>query len=100
MEGDKVTADLPYYGERQMGGGYNSNAGIKFEGVPEDLEISKDEDKQRHQIDFTISEEGETYGVRVTLFPSLNGTIHVSSSQRLSIRFEGKLSALEEAEIR
>jgi hypothetical protein len=99
MKGDTVSADLPYYGERQMGGGYDSNKGIKFEGKPKELEISKDEDKQRYQINFTISENSETYGVRLTLTPNLNAWLNISSSQRFSIRYEGKLSALEEADL-
>ena len=43
MEGEKVKAYLPYYGERQMGGAYNNNkTGIEFDGVPIDLEITKE----------------------------------------------------------
>lgn len=95
MEGDSVSADLPYFGERQMGGGYGSDTGIKFEGVPDDLTIVKDETKQRYDIRFQIKKKSEVYRVQVELFSNLNGTMSVNSSQRFAIRFDGKVSAVK-----
>jgi len=96
MEGDSVSADLPYFGERQMGGGYDSETGIKFEGIPDDLKIEKDETKQRYDIRFQIKKKAEVYQVQLTLFPSLSATMSVTSSQRFAIRFDGKVSKVEE----
>lgn len=98
MEGDEVSADLPYFGERQMGGGFNSNTGIKFEGLPKDLEITKDEEKQRTMINFAITENMESYNVSITLTPKLSGSILITSSQRNSIWYEGKVSLLDTSE--
>lgn len=95
FEGDTVSADLPYFGERQMGGGYNRNTGIEFKGVPEDLEIFNKEDKNHYVISFNISEETENYRVSLRLYPNLNASIYVSSSQRNPISYRGNLKPLE-----
>jgi len=93
--GDSVAIYLPYFGERQMGGGYNNNGpGIKFEGVPQDMEITKDEENQRSNIRFKIKDGSETFNIDVTLFPNLNSMINVNSSQRFPIRYSGQVSAI------
>ncbi len=94
IEGDQVAAELSYFGERHMGGGYNSNTGIKFEGVPEDFEVVKDEKRQQTMINFRISENLESYGVNITITPKLNGRIIITSSHRKPITYSGKASAL------
>lgn len=99
MEGDSVSADLPYFGERQMGGGYDADNGIKFNGVPKDLKIEKDQTNLRYDITFNISEKTETYRCLLQLSPSQTGTLLINSSHRFNIRYEGKVSALEVAEV-
>ncbi|MGB5555494.1 MAG: DUF4251 domain-containing protein [Flavobacteriaceae bacterium] len=94
MKGDSVQANLPYFGERQMGGGYGDNAGIKFNGVAKNLEIQKIEQKQAYQIDFSISEGSETYTVRMNLLANLKARIRVLSTQRRSIGYEGTVKSL------
>ena len=68
--GDSVSANLPYYGERQFGGGYGSATGIEFNGIPEDYEM-------------------------MAIFPSKSTTVAVSLNNRNSIRYEGAIEALE-----
>ena len=99
IEGDSVSGNLPYYGERQMGGGFNANAGIKFKGVTENLEITKNEAKQFYNIGFTITEEVETFSVRMRLFPDLSATTVINSSYRTSIRYEGDVAAIDKEEL-
>lgn len=97
--GDSVAVYLPYYGERQMGGGYNNDGpGIKFEGVPQHMEITKDDEKQRYDVRFNMRDDSEMFNVNVTLFPNLNSMINVSSSQRFSIRYSGSVKALPNTE--
>lgn len=94
--GDSIAVYLPYFGERQMGGGYdNDGPGIKFEGIPEDMEINKDEGKQRYDIRFKMTDDSETFNVNVTLYPNLNSMINVNSSQRFPIRYSGEVSAFD-----
>ena len=99
IEGDSVSAYLPYFGERQMGGGYDSdNGNIQFEGIPEDYEISQDEQTKRYEISFKIRRKAENFTVRAILMPNLSSTVNVNSSQRFPIRYQGKVSKISKEE--
>lgn len=95
FEGDSVSAYLPYFGERQMGGGYNENSGIEFKGIPKDLKINKDESKNLYTINFYMKQESESYQISLTLYSNLKASINVNSSQRFPIRYDGNLEALD-----
>jgi len=95
FEGVTVSADLPYFGERQMGGGFNRHTGIKFEGVPRDLEITKDSDKNNYNIQFNINDDSENYQVVLKIYPNRNALTSINSSQRFPIRYDGTLKATE-----
>lgn len=93
--GDSVAVYLPYYGERQMGGGYDSDGGgIQFEGIPTEIEITKDDAKQRYDIRFKMKDDSENFNVNIALFPNLTSFINVSSSQRFPIRYSGTVDAI------
>lgn len=94
FEGDTVSSNLPYYGERQFGGGYGTASGVDFKGVPSDLKIAKDDDKHLYTIKFDIRQESENYQVTLTLYPSLKAFINVNSSQRFPISYDGTLKML------
>lgn len=97
MEGDTISANLPYYGERQMGGAYNNrDSGIKFEDVPDDLIIEFNEAKDRYEISFSANQGIEDYSVNMLVLPNLKSYININSSQRFSIRYEGKIVEPEE----
>lgn len=95
---DSVSAYLPYFGERQMGGNYGgTNGGIEFDGVPEDLEITPT-DKNGYNIRFSINDKEnniENYKVFIQIFKDLNTNMVISSSQRLSIRYRGVAMPLQ-----
>lgn len=95
--GDSISAYLPYYGERQMGGNYNAaNSGIEFNGVPITYEVHQNTKKKFYAIRFTIAEKSEKYQVNLVLLPDLSCSISVSSSQRNSIMFYGHAKRLGE----
>tara|TARA_R110000868_G_scaffold284718_1_gene545127 strand:- start:2541 stop:3089 length:549 start_codon:yes stop_codon:yes gene_type:complete len=98
IEGDTISADLPYFGERQMGGGYTSESGIKFKGVPDNVTIKKDDSTQRYTMSFKISEAIEAYTIYITLFPNWSSTMSINSTQRTSINYKGEVIALPEKE--
>jgi uncharacterized protein YcfL len=91
IQGDTVSADMPYFGERQMGGGYGDDAGIRFKEQIADIEITKDDSKQRYQMRFSISDVTETYLINMEVFPNMNSDVRVSSSHRNRIRYTGKV---------
>ena len=96
MENDSVKAVLPFYGERQFGGGYNNNEGIEFIGIPNDLTIEKGK-KNSYDIQFNIKDKNsssEQYQVFIKLFPNLTSTITINSNQRNRIQYRGTFSAI------
>lgn len=95
MKNDSVKANLPFYGERQFGGGYNNASGIEFEGIPKNLRINKV--KAAYNIHFEIHDANsniENYQVHIKLSPNLTSTITVRSSSRSSIQFTGNVHAM------
>ena len=93
VQGDSVSANLPYFGERQMGGGYNSNAGIEFDGMAKNLEIIKDETKQSYTVKFSIDSSAEDFFVNVAVGNNLTSTTAIRSSHRNRIRYSGTVKA-------
>src|SRR5690606_7693517 len=98
MDKDSISAYLPYFGERQMGGNYGgTNGGIEFEGVPKNLKITPT-DKNGYNISFSINDKEnnpENYRVYIQIFHDLNANMVISSSQRLSIRYRGVAMPLQ-----
>lgn len=95
--GDSVSISLPYFGERQMGGGYgNNDNGIVFNGIPELYEVKWDDKKQRYQIEMQVRQRTETFQFYITLFPSLMSDINVNSTHRFSIRYSGQSKPFSE----
>jgi hypothetical protein len=98
MTKDSVMAYLPYYGERQFGGGYDSSSGgIEFEGVPENLQITKGQ-KSDYDIRFNIHNKNskiENYQVYIKLFPNLSSIININSNQRFNIQYRGRVDVLD-----
>ena len=91
MQGEKVQAYLPYFGERQMGGTYSNNrSGIEFDGTPEDLEVKRGK-RDSYEIRFNIKDKNSTenYAVTILLFPNLSSSININSSYRFPIRYKG-----------
>ncbi|NAS13671.1 DUF4251 domain-containing protein [Poritiphilus flavus] len=96
VKGDSVSAYLPYYGERQMGGGYNSAQGVQFNGLAKDYSVVKNEKKNSQTVSFQVNNKTETYQVTATLYPNRVGQILVNSSQRFAIRYEGTITEIKE----
>ncbi|WP_157804956.1 DUF4251 domain-containing protein [Confluentibacter lentus] len=93
MKNDSVMASLPFYGERQFGGGYNNASGIEFEGIPDDLQIKKGKESS-YEIRFNMADKNsntDNYRVYIKLFPNLTSTININSSSRSNIQFRGNV---------
>lgn len=91
---DSVKARLPYFGERQMGGGAygNNQNGIQFEGVPKDFEIVPNKKQTGYTMRFSISNKTETFQVAALLFPDQSSTININSTHRTPIGYRGRVS--------
>ena len=96
MEDGKVSADIPYYGERQIGGTYARAEGVVFNDEPRDLKIERNEKKKSYIVTFNVRNRTETYRVNAELFPNMTTQIVVNSSQRFVIRYSGVILTPEE----
>ena len=97
MDGDVVSGYLPFYGEQQVGGGYSTaDAGINFEGIPEDLDITEGR-KGSYKIRFKIrsNKTTEFYTVFIKLFKDLTTDITINSTHRTSINYRGTVTFLK-----
>lgn len=95
IKGDSVKAHLPYYGERQMAGVYNSNdVGIEFNGVPKDFAMVFNEKKKVYEMFFNIKNNDEAFDVNAVLFPNRKIIMYINSSQRLTIQYQGVFSEI------
>jgi hypothetical protein len=95
VNGDSVSANMPYYGERQFGGGYGSATGIEFNGIPKDYVQTFDTDKGKYHISFTINDKSDNYLITMAIYPNKSTTVSVNLSNRNSIRYEGVLKTIE-----
>jgi len=93
-EGDKITVELPFFGVRQMGGGYNSDTGIAFSGEPSEYKMTYNEKKQRYKVFFRIRKKQETFNVTVYLFSNLTSDVRVVSTHRSPISYRGSIKEI------
>jgi hypothetical protein len=98
IEGTKVDMVLPYFGERQMGGGYNTGktSGINYKGDIKDLSVEFNEKKKRYSISFSMSKSTESFDVTIDLFQNLTTRVNINSSHRTGISYDGVATALPE----
>ncbi|APQ19067.1 DUF4251 domain-containing protein [Maribacter hydrothermalis] len=95
MDEDSISAILPYYGERQSGGGYGASSGIEFNGIPKDYQQIFDIKSSTYSINFTINNSIEQYFIRMTIFPNKSTTVTVNSNNRNSIRYDGEIEEIK-----
>lgn len=96
---DSVDIFLPYFGERQMGGGYGDrHGGIVYRGEPKDLSIEENEKKQKITLKFSGRNENEILRFIIILYPDGGANTTINSSQRDAISFRGDFNVLPEKE--
>lgn len=90
--GDSLSISLPYFGERQMGGGYNlDDAGIKFEGKPLVTKHSYNSKKHKQEYYFEVKKGSETFQMNLSIFSNLNTDLRVTSTHRTAISYRGNV---------
>ncbi|MDP5060524.1 MAG: DUF4251 domain-containing protein [Maribacter sp.] len=96
--GDSVSANLPYYGERQFGGGYGATSGIEFKGLPEHYTQAFNSDKQKYVISFQVSDKSDRYTVYIDIYPNKSSLVSVNMANRNAIQYNGNVNAIKEEE--
>lgn len=97
IKGDSIKADLPYYGERRMGGGYNSsNTGITIDGLLRDYEVETKKGMYIIRFKAKDTQGNELYNIIVNMSPNMVTNLSVNSSQRTNIQYRGEVEAIKE----
>lgn len=95
VQGDSISVDLPFFGDRQIGGGFNANTSIQFEGIPKVFEIKNVGKKQRTVIKTRFNQDTESFNSIITIFDSKKVEIVIYSTHRSAIRYRGTLKELD-----
>jgi len=99
IQGDSANVNLPYFGVRQMGGGYGDRGGIIFDGPIEDVTIKQGKKENSMVMSFKGTQDGnEDLRFFVTVFPNNRTDISVNSSQRDGISYQGNIKPYTDKE--
>ncbi len=90
FQGDSVELFLPYFGVRHTGGGYNNDGGIKYEGLAKNLQVKEGRNNSLI-LKFEGKQATESYDFTVNVFPNLNTSTQVNSSDRDPISYQGEI---------
>ena len=87
----RVMANLPFYGERRQGGGYNNinESGIQFDAIPKDYDLELKEDRYEYNVNFLAENGTENFDTEVILFANGNAVIYINSNNRTRIEYRG-----------
>ncbi|UGU16847.1 DUF4251 domain-containing protein [Sinomicrobium kalidii] len=97
VKGDSVKAYLPYFGERQMGGGYNPDGqAIQFDQEATDFDANYIEAKKLYRITFKARKNSESFDVVLEIYANKKTVLMVNSMQRNPIRYDGTVASLPE----
>jgi hypothetical protein len=92
--GDSLKLYLPYFGTRQISvNPADSNSAIRFEGVPENYQVTFNERKQFHTVTFKIRNKTEAHNVAIQIYPDQKVQVNLNSSHRTGISYTGKIKS-------
>ena len=94
-ENGSYEALLPYFG-RVYSGGYGQGGSVEFKGEPENLQVTRKDNKNKMTVRFSISSDTEKYDVKLDVGKSGFGNLVVSSSKRQTISYYGLVSSLQD----
>jgi hypothetical protein len=92
---DSIMGDMPYFGESHGGGAYGTgDAGIKFEGVPEEYTITKGE--KGYEVEAKIKgNNNDVYQLYLSINFGGYASLSISSNYKSSISYSGEIYAPE-----
>lgn len=92
---DSLMMDLPYYGELQIVSGYNSEAGLKFEGIPSDAIITFNPKKNNYSLMYEVKTKNENLKILISMYASKRCSFSINSSSRTTIFYDGFWKVIE-----
>ena len=87
--------DLPYYGELQIVSGYNSEAGLKFEGIPSNAIITFNPKKNNYSLMYEVKTKNENLKILISMYASKRCSFSINSSSRTTISYDGFWKVIE-----
>ncbi len=99
VDGETSTADLPFFGERRMGGSYgNTNVGIEFdEAIMKDYKVLRQGEKVT--VTYGVSNsENDYFNVRMDIFSKYNVRALITSTKKTNMQYDGSFRAVMNSE--
>jgi hypothetical protein len=90
---DLIESSMPYYGRAYSGVGYGGDAGLKFEGKPEEFTIEKG--KKSYEVKAKVKGTNDSYTITMSVFTDGSATMNISSNNRSTISYNGEIKAPE-----
>jgi hypothetical protein len=92
---DLIESSMPYYGRAYSGVGYGGDAGLKFEGKPDEFTIEKG--KKSYEVKAKVKSTNDSYTLSLSVFPDGSANMNISSNNRSTISYNGEINAPEPA---
>ena len=96
FESNLIESVLPFFGRAFSGVGYGNDNGMRFKGEPKNFKIKKG--KKNYEIEAKVSDTNETYNLTLTVSFQGSATLFITSNNRSSISYQGKLEPIKEAQ--
>lgn len=93
VKNDSVFVALPYFGTRQISGGLPGNVGVHVAQALDDWEAMPAKNTAERSLHIATKHKGEAYDLSIRLFAKGKATVVLNTSQRQSIKYEGRWKA-------
>jgi hypothetical protein len=93
---DFIKSQMPFFGRAFSGVGYGSDAGLNFEGKPEEFTIEKKE--KYYQIKAIVKGNNDSYRLSLSVYFEGGATLYINSNNRSSISYSGTITAIKKEE--
>jgi hypothetical protein len=90
VKNDSVFVMLPYFGTRQISGGLPGNVNIQVAQALDDWEARPEKKDNQRSLHIATKHKGESYDISIRLFAKGKATVVLNTSQRQSIKYEGR----------
>ena len=95
IDKENAEADLPYFGVAQVAS-YSSNGGIVFNNENVTYKVEFDDKKQKVIIQFNATQKSESFKLLLSVFKSGGASLTISSNNRNSARYDGKVTEIKD----
>ncbi|TDE53057.1 DUF4251 domain-containing protein [Flavobacterium sp. GT3P67] len=95
---DKIKSEMPFFGRAFSGVGYGGDAGLHFEGTPQEFTVEKG--KRAYKIKAVVRGDKDTYTLLLSVFFEGSATLSISSNNRSTISYNGDIFKIEKKEVK